>query len=94
MTAMPERIALSHAFGALAAGLVGVAHYYLTYHSRNKFDTAVLGIEIVLGCLVFTGSLMASGKLQEMLPQRPIIFRARTTSTSPCSAWRSCSSWS
>ena len=55
MTAMPERIALSHAFGALAAGLVGIAHYYLTYHSQNKFDTAVLGIEIVLGCLVFTG---------------------------------------
>ena len=29
MTAMPQRIALSHAFGALAAGLVGTAHYYL-----------------------------------------------------------------
>jgi NAD(P) transhydrogenase subunit beta len=74
MTAMPERIALSHAFGALAAGLVGIAHYYLTYHSTTKFDTAVLGFEIVLGCLVFTGSLMASGKLHEMLPQRPIVF--------------------
>ena len=77
MTAMPERIALSHAFGALAAGLVGIAHYYLTYHSQNKFDTAVLGIEIVLGCLVFTGSLMASGKLHEMLPQRPIVFKGQ-----------------
>ena len=74
MTAMPERIALSHAFGALAAGLVGIAHYYLSYHSINKFETAVLGVEIVLGCLVFTGSLMASGKLHEMLPQRPIVF--------------------
>jgi len=74
MTAMPERIALSHAFGALAAALVGIAHYYLTYHSTNKFETAVLGVEIVLGCLVFTGSLMASGKLHEMLPQRPIVF--------------------
>ena len=74
MTAMPERIALSHAFGALAAGLVGIAHYYLTYHATNKFETAVLGVEIVLGCLVFTGSLMASGKLHEMLPQRPIVF--------------------
>jgi NAD(P) transhydrogenase subunit beta len=74
MTAMPERIALSHAFGALAAGLVGIAHYYLTYHATTKFETAVLGVEIVLGCLVFTGSLMASGKLHEMLPQRPIVF--------------------
>ncbi len=77
MTAMPERIALSHAFGALAAGLVGIAHYYLSYHSINKFETAVLGIEIVLGCLVFTGSLMASGKLHEMLPQRPIVFKGQ-----------------
>jgi H+-translocating NAD(P) transhydrogenase subunit beta len=77
MTAMPERIALSHAFGALAAGLVGVAHYYLTYHATNKFETGVLGIEIVLGCLVFTGSLMASGKLHEMLPQRPIVFQGQ-----------------
>ena len=74
MTAMPERIALSHAFGALAAGLVGVAHYFLTYHATNKFETVVLGFEIVLGCLVFTGSLMAAGKLHEMLPQRPIVF--------------------
>jgi len=77
MTAMPERIALSHAFGALAAGLVGIAHYYLSYHSINKFETAVLGVEIVLGCLVFTGSLMASGKLHEMLPQRPIVFNGQ-----------------
>ncbi len=77
MTAMPERIALSHAFGALAAGMVGIAHYYLSYHAINKFETAVLGVEIVLGCLVFTGSLMASGKLHEMLPQRPIVFKGQ-----------------
>ena len=77
MTAMPERIALSHAFGALAATLVGLAHYYLTYHNTTKFETFVLGIEIVLGSLVFTGSLMASGKLHEMLPQRPIVFRGQ-----------------
>ena len=74
MTAMPERIALSHAFGALAVGLVGLAHYFLTYHTIGRFGLAVLGIEITLGCLVFTGSLMASGKLHEMLPQRPIVF--------------------
>jgi NAD(P) transhydrogenase subunit beta len=67
MTAMPQRIALSHAFGALAAGLVGTAHFYL----------AVLGFEIILGCLVFTGSLMAAGKLQEVLPQRPIVFQGQ-----------------
>ena len=77
MTAMPQRIALSHAFGGLAAGLVGVAHFYLTYEHLSKFDTLVLGIEIALGFLVFTGSLMAAGKLQEWLPQRPIVYKGQ-----------------
>jgi NAD(P) transhydrogenase subunit beta len=74
MTAMPQRIALSHAFGGLAAALVGTAHYYLESDHLNEFDMAVLGVEIVLGFLVFTGSLMAAGKLQEWLPQRPIVY--------------------
>ena len=77
MTAMPQRIALSHAFGGLAAALVGCAHFYLTYEDLSKFDTFVLGIEIALGYLVFTGCLMAAGKLQEWLPQRPIVYRGQ-----------------
>lgn len=77
MTAMPQRIALSHAFGALAAGLVGVVHYYLEYEHLGKFEIAVLGVEILLGGLVFTGSLMAAGKLHEMLPQRPIVYKGQ-----------------
>ncbi len=77
MTAMPQRIALSHAFGALAAALVGIAHYYLERANLGKFEMAVLGFEIILGCLVFTGSLMAAGKLQEWLPQRPITFKGQ-----------------
>ena len=77
MTAMPQRIALSHSFGALAAGLVGIAHYYLQRRDLGKFEMAVLGFEIILGCLVFTGSLMAAGKLQELLPQRPITFKGQ-----------------
>jgi NAD(P) transhydrogenase subunit beta len=74
MTAMPQRIALSHAFGGLAAALVGCAHFYLERSHMVKFDLAVIGIEIGLGFLVFTGSLMAAGKLQEWLPQRPIVY--------------------
>jgi NAD(P) transhydrogenase subunit beta len=74
MTAMPQRIALSHAFGGLAAALVGVAHFYLESDHLSAFETGVLGIEMVLGFLVFTGSLMAAGKLQEWLPQRPIVY--------------------
>jgi H+-translocating NAD(P) transhydrogenase subunit beta len=74
MTAMPQRIALSHAFGGLAAGLIGIAHFYLEREHFSKFDLGVIGVEIGLGMLVFTGSLMAAGKLQEWLPQRPIVY--------------------
>ena len=67
MTAVPQRTALSHAFGALAAALVGIAHYYET-PSMDSFSMAVLVIEVLLGTLTFTGSLIAFGKLQEVIP--------------------------
>jgi NAD(P) transhydrogenase subunit beta len=79
LTAVPQRTALSHAFGGLAAGLVGAAEYYLwmTRHPEHitRFGTAALMAEVILGFLTFTGSLMAAGKLQEWLPGRPITFR-------------------
>src|SRR6266581_6327407 len=77
MTAMPQRIALSHAFGALAAALVGTAEFYLHSPHITTFTMTALGIEVVLGFLTFTGSLMAFGKLQEVLPQRPIVYRGQ-----------------
>ena len=39
-------------------------------------------VEMLLGFLTFTASMMAFGKLQETLPQRPITFGARISSTS------------
>ena len=77
MTAMPQRIALSHAFGGLAAALVGTAHYYLETPNITKFTQGALGVEVLLGFLTFTGSLMAFGKLQGLLPDRPIIYRGQ-----------------
>jgi NAD(P) transhydrogenase subunit beta len=77
MTAMPQRIALSHAFGALAAALVGTAHYYLEQPDISKFTQGALGLEVLLGFLTFTGSLMAFGKLQGILPDRPIVYRGQ-----------------
>jgi H+-translocating NAD(P) transhydrogenase subunit beta len=73
MTAVPQRTALSHAFGALAAALVGTAEYYrATPHGPVM---VALVFETLLGFLTFTGSMMAFGKLQEILPQRPITYR-------------------
>jgi NAD(P) transhydrogenase subunit beta len=78
MTAVPQRTALSHAFGALAAALVGTAHYYLfdLHHAPpSSIEMTFLCLEVLLGALTFTGSLMAFGKLQELLPTRPLVFK-------------------
>ena len=75
MTAVPQRTALSHAFGALCVTLVGIAHYYGEIPDVPKFTMGVLSAEVILGSLTFTGSLMAAGKLQEVLPQRPITYK-------------------
>jgi NAD(P) transhydrogenase subunit beta len=78
MTAVPQRTALSHACGALAAALVGTAEFYKSNHLHEPlpgFEMVALVIEVLLGFLTFTGSLMAMGKLQEVLPQRPITYR-------------------
>ena len=77
MTAVPQRTALSHAFGALCVTLVGTAEFYLRSPNVPKFMMSVLSLEVILGGLTFTGSLMAAGKLQEILPQRPITYKGQ-----------------
>src|SRR3981081_868674 len=77
MTPVPQRTALSHAFGALCVTLVGTAEFYLRAPHVPKFMMSVLSMEVILGSLTFTGSLMAAGKLQEVLPQRPITYKGQ-----------------
>src|SRR6202163_1241943 len=77
MTAVPQRTALSHAFGALCVTLVGSAEFYLRSPSISRFMMSVLSIEVILGGLTVTGSLMAAGKLQEILPQRPLTYKGQ-----------------
>jgi NAD(P) transhydrogenase subunit beta len=81
LTAVPQRTALSHAFGGLAAGLVGAAEYFLwrsgsAATEMTHFRMSALAAEVILGFLTFTGSLMAAGKLQEVrwIPQRPVTY--------------------
>ena len=80
LTAVPQRTALSHAFGGLAAGLVGTAKYYLWLgegpENLTTFRMVAIILEILLGYLTFTGSLLAAGKLQEVkwIPQRPVTY--------------------
>jgi len=81
MTAVPQRTAFSHACGALAAAVVGCAHYSVSLSKGGELldhtTMAILCVEVLLGTLTFTGSLMATGKLQEILPQRPITFKGQ-----------------
>jgi H+-translocating NAD(P) transhydrogenase subunit beta len=75
MTAVPQLTALSHAFGALAAALVGTAEYYR--EPATGFKMTALVIETVLGYLTATASVMAFGKLQEIIPTRPMTYRGQ-----------------
>ena len=79
LTAVPQRTALSHAFGGLAVGLLGTAKYYdwlVTPDKLTAFKMAAIVAEVILGFLTFTGSLMAAAKLQEIrwIPQRPVTY--------------------
>jgi H+-translocating NAD(P) transhydrogenase subunit beta len=77
MTAMPQRTALSHAFGALAASLVGVSEYYLHGAKLGDFRMGALGFEVLLGSLTTTGSLVAFAKLQGLVPGAPLIYKGQ-----------------
>jgi len=77
MTAVPQRTALSHAFGALSAAMIGIAEYYVGTAPVTRFQMGEIGLEVIIGSLTFTGSLIAAGKLQQLVPQRPIVYRGQ-----------------
>jgi len=80
MTAVPQRTALSHAFGGLAAALVGVAEYLEgrdAVGGLDHFTAGALAAEMLLGFLTFTGSLLAFGKLQELISTKAIVYPGR-----------------
>src|SRR5579864_4003282 len=80
MTAVPQRTAFSHACGALASALIGTAEYYKAMQVDHQITTVTMTaliVETLLGFLTFTASLMAFGKLQEILPQRPMTYKGQ-----------------
>jgi H+-translocating NAD(P) transhydrogenase subunit beta len=80
MTAVPQRTALSHSLGALAATLIGIAEYYRHHGELGRVLMTAIGFEVLIGGLTFTGSLMAAGKLQELLPGAPITYKGQNAS--------------
>jgi NAD(P) transhydrogenase subunit beta len=77
MTAMPQRTALSHAFGALAAALVGVSEFYRHGGHVETITMAALGFEVMLGSLTTTGSLLAFAKLQGLVRGTPLTYKGQ-----------------
>ena len=80
-TALPQRIAMSLSFGALAATLVGVSEYHEAFHGGGGLIAptrmAALGFEVLLGSITVTGAMMAFGKLQELIPSQPLSYRGQ-----------------
>lgn len=78
MTAMPQRTALSHAFGALAATIVGIAEFYRYSGSElSAFKMSALGFEVLFGGITVTGSLVAFAKLQGLIGGTPITYKGQ-----------------
>jgi NAD(P) transhydrogenase subunit beta len=80
MTAVPQRTALSHSLGALAAALVGISEYTRHHDYLTSLQMTPLGFEVIIGFLTFTGSLMAAAKLQDLLPSAPITYKGQNVS--------------
>jgi len=80
MTAVPQRTALSHSLGALAATLIGVSEFMRHGAGIDTVKMTAIGLQVMIGGLTFTGSLMAAAKLQELLPSAPITYRGQNVS--------------
>jgi NAD(P) transhydrogenase subunit beta len=77
MTAMPQRTALSHAFGAFAAALVGISEFYKHGGHVEAVTMGALGFEVMLGALTTTGSLLAFAKLQGLVRGTPMTYKGQ-----------------
>ncbi len=75
MTDMPQLVAVFNGFGGLASALVATSELRSADGGALSADTAVaMVVSIAVGAITFTGSLIAFGKLQALLPGRPLVF--------------------
>ena len=78
MTAIPQLVAIFNGFGGGASALVAI--YEILYPKESVisiFVLAAIAFSTILGSLTLTGSFIAFGKLQEIIPTRPILFPLR-----------------
>lgn len=81
MTAMPQLVALLNGLGGGAAALIAISEYHIAGASGEATLGAVIAVSVmfstIVGSISFAGSLVAFGKLQEVLPGRPITWPAQ-----------------
>jgi len=78
MTAMPQLVSMFNSVGGGAAALVAIYGYY---EAESRVG-GVLGtttvftvLDVIIGSVTFSGSIIAAGKLQGLVPGQPIIFK-------------------
>ncbi len=81
MTAMPQLVALLNGLGGGAAALIAISEYHVAGAAGEERLGAVIAVSVmfstIVGSISFAGSLVAFGKLQELLPGRPITWPAQ-----------------
>ncbi|MBA2295545.1 MAG: NAD(P)(+) transhydrogenase (Re/Si-specific) subunit beta [Actinobacteria bacterium] len=74
MTAMPQMVALFNGVGGGAAALVALAEFHVADGRLASEEVVSIVLSALIGSISFAGSLIAFGKLQELLSGRPIVF--------------------
>ena len=75
MTAMPQLVSLFNAVGGGAAALIAFADALPGTTDRPISTTLATFLDVLIGGVTFSGSLIAAGKLAGFVPGRPITFR-------------------
>ncbi len=75
MTAMPQLVALFNGFGGGASALVALVESDAVDHEARVLVT--IGVSVLIGTVTFAGSLVAFGKLQELLSSAPLRYRGQ-----------------
>jgi H+-translocating NAD(P) transhydrogenase subunit beta len=74
MTAMPQLVSMFNAVGGGAAALVGI-HDYMSAGATVSASTSVTTLlDVIIGAVTFSGSIIAAGKLQGVINSAPVTF--------------------
>jgi NAD(P) transhydrogenase subunit beta len=78
MTDMPQLVSVFNTVGGGAAALVALNDILTSRGGPTSVVLVTAGLGIVIGSVTFTGSLIAAGKLQGIVPGKPLVLPAQT----------------